>query len=140
MFFRLYLNYCVLTYLKITLSQVKIANLIISEMYESFHKFSVASENTTKSILWGDPEELVSIFFPKYGWVFFHQILIIWCNSSCGKCLAFPMNFSCHGKMQQSLFYGKSLGYWYLYFSQVMSPSVPLNSHSMVYYIIWMVY
>ena len=71
MFFRLYLNYCVLTYLKITLSQVKIANLIISEMYESFHKFSVASENTTKSILWGDPEELVSIFFPKYGWAFF---------------------------------------------------------------------
>ena len=71
-------------------------------------------------------------------WVlFYHPIPILCYTSTYGKCMGFPINFPHYGKMQQNPWYGESLGNRYLYFSHSMGAFFPLDSHSMIYFIIW---
>ena len=48
--------------------------------------------------------------------------------------MGFPLNFE---KMQQNLSYGYNLANWYSYYSHSMDDFSPLDSHAMVYSIIW---
>ena len=45
-------------------------NLVIWEMLGFSHQFSIAWENATKPIAWGEPGKLVVILFPQYGQFF----------------------------------------------------------------------
>ena len=70
--------------------------------------------------------------------VFFsHPIPILWYTSAYGKFIGFPINFPQYGKMQQNSWCREILGNWYSLFSHSMGAFFPLDSHSMVYLIIW---
>ena len=60
--------------------------------------------------------------FPKILWVLFYQISILWYALSHGKCMSFPINFSQHGKTQQSPSYGGDLRYPYTIKSYIQIP------------------
>ena len=51
--------------------------------------------------------------------------------------MGFPINFPHYGKIWQNPSYGKNLGNWYSYLSHSISAFFPLDSHPMVYLIIW---
>ena len=75
--------------------------------------------------------------FPMVCVLFSHPIPILWYTSAYVKCMGFPINFAQYGKMQQNPWYGENPGNWYSYFSHIMDSFVPLDSHSMVYFITW---
>ena len=75
--------------------------------------------------------------FPIVWVLFSHLIPSLWYTTAYEKCMGFPINFPQYGKMQQNPWYGKSLGNWYSYFFHSMGAFFPLDSHIMVYFIIW---
>ena len=109
----------------------------IWEMYGFPHKFSPVRKNATKPMVWGKVWEIDTHTSPIVWVLFSHPIPILWYTSSYGKCMGFPINFPQYGKMQQNPWYGKSLGNWYSYFFHSMGAFFPLDSHFMVYFIIW---
>ena len=59
------------------------------------------------------------------------------CHHMGRRCMGFPINVPQYGKMQQNPWYGKSLRNWYSYFSHSMGAFFPLDSHPIIYFIIW---
>lgn len=107
---------------------------ITQKMHVAHHQYPLTWENAAKYIIGGEPGTLVPILFPKYGW--FSSIRFPFCEMfHCMKIQTFQINFSWHGKMQQSPSHGRELEHRYPYFLPKYGYSFPWNFHPMVFYV-----
>ena len=126
---------------------------IIWEMHGFPHQFLIVRENSTKLIAWGEPGKLVLILFPYYGRIFSIRFPFYGKLNHMGNACVFSLISHNLGKdsqnhrmgnvweigsgnIKQNPLYVESLGNWYSYFSHSTGPFFPLDSHSMVYFVI----
>ena len=80
------------------------------KIHEYSHQSPITWEYTAKPILWGEPGKYLAKIATFYG--SFSSIRLL--SLSHGKCIGFAINFSFHGKTQQSQSYGRELKYSYI--------------------------